>query len=186
MAYIGINDVTSGTADGSGVFDVLMRSVDAQLDKQYSSGRIKGTEYATVYVGALQAVLQQSIAFILAEQKVEKEVDVMTEQIAASKADTIMKQAANAEQIAASKSATKVKEDQSTATNAVYAKQVLGFSQDYKLKVAKAMFDIRTTGLTQGMEGIVSEGADPIAQSLLADAGLPYTTAGGKFFVDPA
>jgi hypothetical protein len=43
-------------------------------------GRIKGSDYATVYLGALQAVLQQSIAFVLSEQKAEKEVDLLTSQ----------------------------------------------------------------------------------------------------------
>lgn len=81
MADITIADVTTTLPTGDGVFDVLMRSIDLHLDKQYTYGRIKGADYATVYLGALQAVLQQSIAFVLAEQKAEKEIDLLTKQI---------------------------------------------------------------------------------------------------------
>jgi len=176
MAPININDVTTTLPSGDGVFDVLMRSIDSHLDKQYTSGRIKGTDYATVYLGALQTVLQQSIMFVLSEQKAEKEIEAMDEQIAASKANTAMKQS------------------QTDKTNAIYEAQRIGFKQDYKLKVAKAMLDIRTTGLTQGNEGISSEGGDAILKVLLADAELPFNAYGGgtvpsgvgQFLIDPA
>lgn len=152
MALIDINDVTTTLPSGNGVFDVLMRSVDAHLDKQYSSGRIKGTEYATVYLGALQAVLQQSIMFVLSEQKAEKELEVMTEQIAASQANTAMKQS------------------QTNKTNAIYDAQKLGFEQDFKLKVAKAILDLRTTGMTQDKEGSMLTPTNTIVDKLVYDA----------------
>jgi hypothetical protein len=81
MSDISIAQVTTTNPTEGGVFDVLMRSVDSHLDKQYTIGRIKGSDYATVYLGALQAVLQQAIMFVLAEQKAEKEVDLLTQQI---------------------------------------------------------------------------------------------------------
>jgi len=81
MADISIAQVTTTNTEEGGVFDVLMRSIDAHLDKQYSSGRIKGSDYATVYLGALQTVLQQAIAFVLAEQKLEKELEALDKQI---------------------------------------------------------------------------------------------------------
>ena len=81
MADITIDQVTTTLPTGDGVFDVLMRSIDSHLDKQYLSGRIKGSDYATVYLGALQAVLQQSIAFVLTEQKVEKEIELLDKEI---------------------------------------------------------------------------------------------------------
>jgi hypothetical protein len=82
MSDITIDQVTTTDPTEDGVFDVLMRSVDSHLDKQYVAGRIKGADYATVYLGALQAVLQQSIMFVLSEQKVEKEIELATAQIA--------------------------------------------------------------------------------------------------------
>jgi hypothetical protein len=176
MADIQISDVTTTLPDGDGVFDVLMRSVDSHLDKQYQSGRIKGSDYATVYLGALQMVLQQAIQFVLAEQKAEKELDALDEQIAASQA------------------ATAVKEDIAAAQVAVYTKQEQGFDRDYKYKIVKSLLDIRTTGLTQGNEGITSEGGDTLIKELLTEVGLTFnaysggsvTTGTGQFLVDPA
>jgi len=89
MAEISIYDVTTENTEENGVFDVLMRSVDAHLNKQYTSGRIKGADYANVYASALQAVLQQAIGFVLAEKKTEKEIDVLQAQEAEILAGTI-------------------------------------------------------------------------------------------------
>jgi hypothetical protein len=173
MADIQISDVTTTLPDGDGVFDVLMRSIDSHLDKQYTSGRIKGTDYATVYLGVLQTVLQQAIAFVLAEQKASKELDAIDEQIAASQAGTA------------------IKEGIADSQNAVYAKQEEGFDRDYKFKIVKSLLDIRTTGLTQGIEGIASESGDKMIQELLTEVGLTFNagtpaTHTGQFLIDPA
>jgi hypothetical protein len=92
MANIQISDVTTTLTDGDGVFDVLMRSIDAHLDKQYTSGRIKGSDYATVYLGALQAVLAQAMQFVLSEQEAEKKLDLMAAQIDAINSEKTVKE----------------------------------------------------------------------------------------------
>ena len=58
MTAITIANLTQATVDGTGVFDVLMRANKAHLEAEFAKGRIKGSEYATVYLGSLQAVLQ--------------------------------------------------------------------------------------------------------------------------------
>jgi hypothetical protein len=73
-----------------------MRSVDSHLDKQYVSGRIKGNDYATVYLGALQAVLQQAMQFVLMEQEAEKKLEVMDAQMASMAIENDVKQAQKA------------------------------------------------------------------------------------------
>lgn len=172
MTTVVIADVTTTLPDGDGVFDVLMRSIDSHLDKQYTSGRIKGADYATVYLGALQAVLQQAIAFVLAVQKAEKELQVADEQIAASVA------------------ATAVKESIAAAQNAVYAKQEEGFDRDYKYKIFKSLLDVRTTAITQGSEGIASQSGDTMVREILLDAGFTWNANTppaytGQFLIDP-
>jgi len=66
------NEIEFAPDDGVGVFDKLMNTIELRLDEQYNNGRIKGADYATVYLGALQSTLQQSIAFLL-----QKEVTAM-------------------------------------------------------------------------------------------------------------
>lgn len=78
---ITVAKLTSASTAGVGVFDVLMRSVKAQLDAEYQANRIKGSEYATVYLGALQAVLQTAFQYVLQETKVNQDILMMDKQI---------------------------------------------------------------------------------------------------------
>ena len=75
MTDITINDVTTGTLEGTGVFDKLMQIVKVHLTDEYDNGRLKGPEYAQVYVSAIQAVLAQSIEFALREKLTEVQID---------------------------------------------------------------------------------------------------------------
>jgi hypothetical protein len=78
---ITLDKLTSASAAGVGVFDVLMRSVKAQLDAEYQANRIKGSEYATVYLGSLQAVLQTSLQMVLAQEKTNLEIQVLEKEL---------------------------------------------------------------------------------------------------------
>ncbi len=62
----------TSTAVGTGVFDVLIESTKLHLIEEYDESRITGKEYAALYLGALQAVLQQSITYILNHQQTAK------------------------------------------------------------------------------------------------------------------
>ena len=66
-----INSNTEVT--GTGVFDVIMNSVRAQVYEEYSEGRIQGQEYATVYLGAVDNVLATSLSFLLQKGKIAEE-----------------------------------------------------------------------------------------------------------------
>jgi len=64
--------LTTGALAGTGVFDILMRTVKLHLTEEFTSERITGQEYSTVYLGAMTAVLQQSVAYLLNHQQEEK------------------------------------------------------------------------------------------------------------------
>lgn len=81
MTAITIANLTQATVDGTGVFDVLMRANKAHLEAEFAKGRIKGSEYATVYLGSLQAVLQTAFQYVLQENKVNQDILVMEKQI---------------------------------------------------------------------------------------------------------
>ena len=81
MAAITVADLTEGTLNGTGVFDKLMQANKAHLEEQYSKSRIKGPEYATVYLGSLQAVMEQALQFILQEQQVDLQAQMLQEQL---------------------------------------------------------------------------------------------------------
>lgn len=77
---INITDLTTKQIDGTGVFDELMAAVNVHLQAEYAAQRIRGTEYADVYLGALQTVLGQSIQFLLSKEKAEADTALVEAQ----------------------------------------------------------------------------------------------------------
>lgn len=82
MTTLLVSELSQTTLDGTGVFDVLMRANKAHLDAEYAKNRIKGAEYATVYLGSLQSVLQTALAFVLQQRKNDLEAILLEKQIA--------------------------------------------------------------------------------------------------------
>ena len=72
------------TWEGTGVFDQLMMAVNGNIQAQYDSGRLKGTDYANVYVGAMQAAMSEAMKFVLNKKSVEKQLEANDVQIAIS------------------------------------------------------------------------------------------------------
>lgn len=69
-----LSDTTQSTITAkTGNFDELMKTVTLHLEDQFSAGRITGTDYATVYLGALQSVLAQAVTFTLNMNKANAE-----------------------------------------------------------------------------------------------------------------
>lgn len=83
MTDIVLADLTNATntTDGTGIFDVLTQAVERHIDRQFDQGRITGTDYATVYLGALQSVLAESMKFVLSEQEAGLKGDAIRSQI---------------------------------------------------------------------------------------------------------
>lgn len=74
------------TVSGTGVFDNLMETVTQHIDAQYLSGRIKGTDYATVYLGSMQTVLAQAVQYIIGGLQAMDKQRTTDQQIAVMKA----------------------------------------------------------------------------------------------------
>lgn len=73
--------LTGATLDGTGVFDVLMRANKAHLESEFTKNRIKGPEYATVYLGSLEAVMATALQFLLQKDKSSLEAQLLEQQI---------------------------------------------------------------------------------------------------------
>jgi hypothetical protein len=73
MAIIDIENVTN--TEKTGIFDKLMQSINENIENQFRENRITGSDYATVYLGSMQAALAQSIQFSLQEDLVEAQID---------------------------------------------------------------------------------------------------------------
>jgi len=78
---LNIDELTKGTLNGTGVFDVLLQTLRLHLDREFTSGRITGTAYATVYSQALTSFLQQATAYCLSKAKLALELQQLSEQV---------------------------------------------------------------------------------------------------------
>ena len=142
---LSITDLTHANVDGNGVFDVLMRAVNAHLQKEWSANRLKGTEYSTVYLGALESTMNASLQFLLARDKTNAEIGILQQQLANLKVE-----AANSIKQGALVDAQKALTDQkllteqdalltATAQRSVLTAQATGFANDAKQKAAEIM-----------------------------------------------
>jgi hypothetical protein len=119
-----VADLTGATLDGVGVFDVLMRANKAHLDAEYGKNRIKGAEYATVYLGSLEPVLRASLEFLLQKDKSNLESQLLEQQIILAGIEV---QKANAQLL------------QIAAQTAMIEKQTLNLITENLLNEAKAV-----------------------------------------------
>ena len=66
---------------GSGVFDKLMHAINGNILVQYESGRIKGPEYAQVYLKNMQTAVVEAMKFMLTKEQIAKDLDLKQAQI---------------------------------------------------------------------------------------------------------
>lgn len=88
---INFEDFSNGAVDhtnpalpewsGSGVFDKLMHAINGNILVQYESGRIKGPEYAQVYLGSMQTAVVEAMKFMLTKEQLAKDLDLKQAQI---------------------------------------------------------------------------------------------------------
>ena len=167
-----VSNVTS-TEDGTGSFDVLMNAIDIHLDKQYKKSRLKGVDYATVYLGAMQSAMGQALTFTLQEGAAEKQVDLLIEQIvqAREQTDLIIAQTAGAyEQTTASEADTQRK-------NILNNKQVLKIQKETSLIDKQALEVVAGTIRNDALSAqqillLIKKVATECAQTELPTAGI--------------
>jgi len=73
---------TDNVVTGNGVFDDMMETINAHIEAQFQKDRITGKEYATVYLGAMQSAMAQSMQFVLQKPISERQADLVTRQTA--------------------------------------------------------------------------------------------------------
>ena len=95
MATLDVSNVTTGTIDGTGTFDVLMQTVFLHLQREYASGRITGDMYAKAYIEIMNNTLAQATQYVVAAfqatanddlvaaqiRKINKDIELVTEQV---------------------------------------------------------------------------------------------------------
>lgn len=79
---IDVNSITSNIAGdattnwvitGDGIFDKLMIAFNAHINAQYQLDRLKGADYATVYLGGVQAAMTTAMQLEIEAKKLKLE-----------------------------------------------------------------------------------------------------------------
>ena len=78
-------DPVSPVWEGTGIFDQLMMAVNGNIQVQFDSGRIKGGDYANVYLGSMQTAINEAMKFVLNKQLLEKQIDQAEQQVEVTK-----------------------------------------------------------------------------------------------------
>lgn len=80
-----IAELTEGKVDGTGSFDKLMAAVRAHLDREFKENRLRGPEYAQVYLGLTESALGQGMAWIIQGAKLDLERELLAQQVEMAK-----------------------------------------------------------------------------------------------------
>lgn len=171
---ITLADLTSATTNGTGVFDVLMRANKAHLEQEFTTGRLKGNEYASVYLGSLQAVLQAALQFTLEKEKQNLDAQIKTQEIELAVQKIALAQAELA--ISQAKLANIPKEGALLeAQTAKTLKDVLLADKEIEVKEQQVLVATAEVGIAQAkLANIPKEGAllDAQAAKTLKDVSL--------------
>ena len=150
MATLDVKDITTGTIDGTGTFDVMMQTVFLHLQREYASGRITGDMYAKAYIEIMNNTLAQATQYVVAAfqatanddlvaaqiRKINKDIELVTEQIELIDYQGISEQAKYLDVVNGQVIAGTIGKQKD-----VYTAQTKGFKDSALQSVAKTMID---------------------------------------------
>ena len=156
MSTIDFSNITNATtiADGTGYFDKLMNTINIQVNSQYQTGRLKGADYATVYLGLVQSAMAEAFKFELQKSAVEEGIALTT-----------AKTATETDKLVSTAKARDVQE----AQRRLYERQILGFDDNKQIKAFDAQLNSWALLNSSGMINSIS------IPAVISDANLTAT-----------
>lgn len=190
-----LEDLSTATLEGTGVFDVLMKSIHVHLEKEHTQNRITGDEYAKVYTEITGAVLAQSVQFLLGRANIElqlaktqAELDLLAQKLVTEKAQvmdrTILDPTATADTSYTNDggesyhNTIQLVEGVIGDKKDVLVRQTQGYDDDYKTKMARIISDaykvmLSNIGNADDFPTIFKNSAvNTIIESAVEDSGL--------------
>ena len=175
MATLDVSNVTTGTIDGTGTFDVLMQTVFLHLQREYASGRITGDMYAKAYIEIMNNTLAQATQYVVAAfqatanddlvaaqiRKINKDIELVTEQIELIGYQGIGEQAKYLDVVNGQVVAGTIGKQKE-----VYTAQTKGFKDSALQSLAKTMID------TWSVRRSTDEGTQTTPESKLYDGNI--------------
>ena len=158
---INYTDPAAPSWDGTGVFDKLMHAINGNILVQYDSGRIKGPEYANVYLGSMQTAIMEAMKFLLTKEQIDKDLELKSAQIAAIATENSIKNAQSTkdlllkdkELLVKQAQINKLADDQLTAGKQrdLYQRQIVGFDDNKYQKLFESQLSSWGLMFSSGM-----------------------------------
>ena len=175
MATLDVKNITTGTIDGTGTFDVMMQTVFLHLQREYASGRITGDMYAKAYIEIMNNTLAQATQYVVAAfqatanddlvaaqiRKINKDIELVTEQIELIDYQGISEQAKYLDVVNGQVIAGTIGKQKE-----VYTAQTKGFKDSALQSLAKTMID------TWSVRRSTDEGTQTTPESKLYDGNI--------------
>ena len=175
MATLDVSNVTTGTINGTGMFDVMMQTVFLHLQREYASGRITGDMYAKAYIEIMNNTLAQATQYVVAAfqatandelvaaqiRKINKDIELVTEQIELIGYQGVSEQAKYLDVVNGQVIAGTIGKQKD-----VYAAQTKGFKDSALQSLAKTMID------TWSVRRSTDEGTATTPESKLYDGNI--------------
>ena len=175
MATLDVSNITTGTIDGTGTFDVMMQTVFLHLQREYASGRITGDMYAKAYIEIMNNTLAQATQYVVAAfqatandelvaaqiRKINKDIELVTEQIELLGYQGISEQAKYLDVVDGQVIAGTIGKQKD-----VYTAQTKGFKDSALQSLAKTMID------TWSVRRSTDEGTETTPESKLYDGNI--------------
>lgn len=168
MTVLNVSDITTGTIDGTGTFDVLMKAVSLHLQREYSANRITGDVYAKAYIEIMNNTLAQATQYIVAafqastnEDLIKAQIDQIRAQIELIGYQGVSEQAKYKDAVDGVPITGSIGKQKD-----VYTAQIKGFKDSALQSVAKTMMDVWSVQRT------TDEGIIPTPESKLYDGNI--------------
>ena len=96
---ITLADLTEAKVDGKGAFDTLMRAMVGHLEQEFKLGRLRGADYANVYLNSLTPVLQNATLFLLQKDEAANKAALVDAQVRLTEAQIALAEAELAREV---------------------------------------------------------------------------------------
>lgn len=154
---ITLPDLTEAKVDGAGAFDTLMRSMVGHLELEFNKGRLRGADYANVYLNALTPVLQNAVVFLLQKDEAANKALLVGAQVRLTEVQIKLAEAELAREIL-NKELIAAQVDKTKADTAISVQQVINLkSEDVVLIKQAAKLDAETINTTQQLNNLLAE-----------------------------
>ncbi len=177
-------DLTGGAYQEAGFFEEIMRTMNSFLQREYDSGRIQGSEYASAYIASSNSALQTASQFILSKDLVNQQIllaqeqvtgqtkqnELIDAQIAKMEADTLI--ATKQLDLITEQIALTVQQTAKVTQDALHvAKQIeIGTKQLSVMDAQIANTEAQTSMVEEQEVNVIAEGANIAKQGLKLDA----------------